>query len=44
MESGSIVEEGNHLALMALKGKYYTMVETSMRKDDISAVIGEEEE
>lgn len=44
MESGSIVEEGNHLALMALKGKYYTMVETSMRKDDISAVIREEEE
>lgn len=44
MERGSIVEKGTHLELMALKDKYYTMVETSLKKDNNSALIKEEEE
>jgi ABC-type bacteriocin/lantibiotic exporter with double-glycine peptidase domain len=42
MEAGTIVEEGTHLELMDLKGKYYTMVETTLKKDDISAAVMEE--
>ena len=43
MEAGSIVEAGTHLELMTLQGRYYNMVETSMKKADISALVREVE-
>lgn len=43
MEAGSIVEAGNHLELMALKGQYFNMVEASMKKVNISTLVKEEE-
>ncbi|WP_313640046.1 ABC transporter ATP-binding protein [Paenibacillus sp.] len=42
MEAGSIVEAGTHLELMTLQGQYYNMVETSMKKADISTLVREE--
>ncbi|NUU62190.1 ABC transporter ATP-binding protein [Paenibacillus agri] len=42
MEAGSIVEEGTHLELMDLKGKYYTMVETTLNNDDKTTAVMEE--
>lgn len=43
MEAGSIVEAGTHLELMTLQGQYFNMVETSMKKADISTLVREEE-
>lgn len=43
MEAGSIVEAGTHLELMTLQGRYYNMVETSMKKADISTLVREVE-
>lgn len=43
MEAGSIVEAGTHLELMTLQGQYYNMVETSMKKADISTLVREVE-
>lgn len=43
MEAGSIVEAGTHLELMTLQGQYYNMVETSMKKANISTLVREEE-
>ncbi|WP_342561649.1 ABC transporter ATP-binding protein [Paenibacillus sp. FSL R7-0345] len=33
MEAGSVLEEGSHQELMALEGKYYTMVQSVQRTD-----------
>lgn len=33
MEAGSVAETGTHQELMALEGKYFKMVETSMKQN-----------
>jgi ATP-binding cassette subfamily B protein AbcA/BmrA len=40
MEAGTVVEEGTHSGLMAMQGKYYTMVQTVYRTDNIAVVAG----
>ncbi|UQZ32262.1 hypothetical protein C2I18_01090 [Paenibacillus sp. PK3_47] len=41
MEAGTVMEEGTHEKLMAMEGKYYTMVEASAKSEVIPAAAGE---